>query len=307
MTLTTSEMLQQVSRSFARCIPLLSPEKANAVENTYLLARILDTIEDSAHPAWEKDILFASFFDVLDDGKPDSFIRSLETGVIDQHDRILCDASNFKEILSQYHSLPYSHKQASASTLREMAKGMSLFLTKEIQSFEDLDAYCYYVAGTVGKYLNQLVTICDKVILSEEKAIAFGKFLQYVNIIKDFAKDVVEGRHFWPLDLTGGNATGYVSGEMEQQGLEALDTMVTHALEFQAPTFAYIKEIPDTVIDYRMCCLLPSLMALRNLQAMAHNPQLLTDPNAIRISATSVLLDAEKACNVEHYLDSLLC
>ena len=36
-----------------------------------------------------------------------------------------------------------------------MAEGMCTFLKKSINTHNDLNEYCYYVAGTVGLYLTQ--------------------------------------------------------------------------------------------------------------------------------------------------------
>ena len=45
---TSGQLLNMVSRSFALVIPMLEQNKVKEVENCYLLARFIDTIEDSS-------------------------------------------------------------------------------------------------------------------------------------------------------------------------------------------------------------------------------------------------------------------
>jgi farnesyl-diphosphate farnesyltransferase len=37
-----------------------------------------------------------------------------------------------------------------------MNKGMQKYLDKKVETFAELDEYCYYVAGTVGGFLTDL-------------------------------------------------------------------------------------------------------------------------------------------------------
>ena len=77
----------------------------------------------------------------------------------------------------------------------EMAEGMCDFLRRSIRTLKDLNDYCYYVAGTVGIYLTNLLrlkgnNITDKAFQRlEENAVSFGLFLQKLNIIRDFVED----------------------------------------------------------------------------------------------------------------------
>ena len=63
--INTKYLLDLVSRSFALTIPLLDKNKKNKVEIQYLLARIIDTIEDSTHSAEDKETLITGFINIL--------------------------------------------------------------------------------------------------------------------------------------------------------------------------------------------------------------------------------------------------
>ena len=75
-------------------------------------------------------------------------------------------------------------------------------------SVEELDRYCYYVAGTVGHLLTALFwqhhgkgTAARRARL-EALATSFGLGLQLTNIIKDIADDRQRGRSYVPRQLT---------------------------------------------------------------------------------------------------------
>ena len=64
-------ILGSVSRTFALTIPLLPPEMEKVVGNTYLLCRIVDTIEDAADLSPEtKQTLSKLFLDAVLDKLP---------------------------------------------------------------------------------------------------------------------------------------------------------------------------------------------------------------------------------------------
>ena len=83
--------------------------------------------------------------------------------------------------------------------------GMQKFLKQEVYSFEDLNEYCYYVAGTPSGFLTELIRTRSKDISDENSQILldnerdFGLFLQKVNIIRDFREDILDNEKiFWP-------------------------------------------------------------------------------------------------------------
>ncbi len=73
----------------------------------------------------------------------------------------------------------------------------------ELETLEDLRAYCHAVAGIVGEMLTELFLL-DREELApvaaslRRRANAFGEGLQLVNILKDAASDVAEGRSYLP-------------------------------------------------------------------------------------------------------------
>lgn len=84
--------------------------------------------------------------------------------------------------------------------LRQMeGQRLDLVLTK-YSSFEQLEHYCYLVAGTVGEMLLPVLhnSPTKKVV---EDGIALGKAMQIVNIVRDIGEDMRRDRRYIPLDL----------------------------------------------------------------------------------------------------------
>lgn len=66
--------------------------------------------------------------------------------------------------------------------------------------------YCHYVAGLVGIGLSRLFSASefeDPLVGEDtECANSMGLFLQKTNIIRDYLEDQLEGREFWPQEVT---------------------------------------------------------------------------------------------------------
>jgi farnesyl-diphosphate farnesyltransferase len=98
-----------------------------------------------------------------------------------------------------------------AHTLRTI-DGMGSFVKREhdgvlqLDSVQELQGYCYAVAGIVGEMLTELFLL-DRPVLQpvapilREDAPKFGEALQLVNILKDSAADSTEGRRYLPESL----------------------------------------------------------------------------------------------------------
>jgi farnesyl-diphosphate farnesyltransferase len=266
---TSTEILQKVSRSFALCIPLLEENKIREVENMYILSRVVDTIEDSSLDKDEKKELMELFFETLNGEGVDSFVHRLGRGIIDDHDIILTIKDNYEAVLDIFRSLDEPVRDISITLLREMSSGMVKYLYKPILNFNDLDEYCYYVAGTVGLYMNRMVELLDGVKLDEEKAVVLGRYLQKINIIKNFYKDALEGRKFWP--------------HIEGDKMEMLEKMIENAKSEADASFDYIASVPYELAGYRKFLILSTFMATENLKLMKDNPAVFSDPNGVKI------------------------
>lgn len=81
-----------------------------------------------------------------------------------------------------------------------MAKGMADWVEKKwvIKNESDLDQYTYYVAGLVGILLSDLWKWYDGTQTDQDQAVAFGRGLQAVNIIRNRQEDLERGVDYFP-------------------------------------------------------------------------------------------------------------
>ncbi len=197
--------LSNISKNFYMAIGVLRPPYRERVALSYLLLRILDTIEDSEWHQWaEQQQCFASYENFIlqlptEMGVQkwaESFPRSLNSA----ERELISDAFY---ILSQLHEL--SHKATRTAiqrTVLTMSKGMVMFLERNqpIATLTELNLYCFFVAGIVAELLVDLlaalgsnIEIYDDIIVGARH---FGISLQKINILNDADIDQSQGRCF---------------------------------------------------------------------------------------------------------------
>ncbi|KIL39844.1 phytoene synthase [Gordoniibacillus kamchatkensis] len=188
-------MLEQTSRTFYIPISRLVSGLKEAVTSAYLCMRAIDEIED--HP------------ELADEAKTELLQRLGEA--VRSSDTI----RQIREVLSPYETLlpPVTMRlhewvllcpESAAGTVRRyiamMAEQMAEWVGTgwSIRTEADLDRYTYSVAGMVGEMLSELWLWHDDTKSDMAKAVAFGRGLQAVNIIRNRAEDLERGVDFFP-------------------------------------------------------------------------------------------------------------
>jgi farnesyl-diphosphate farnesyltransferase len=179
----------------------------------YLLFRIADTFEDAAHWPPERRVEALREFQVLlSDFTPAESARLsgkwLAAGPSPNpgYSELIAEVPL---VLDAFFALdPAAAASVSAHVIRS-AQGMAGFVARSrggvlaLKDLDDLRAYCYAVAGIVGEMLTDLFLLGREPLAAiapylQERAATFGEALQLVNIVKDTATDVTEGRSFLP-------------------------------------------------------------------------------------------------------------
>jgi farnesyl-diphosphate farnesyltransferase len=295
--------LPSVSRSFALTIPMLDAELRDKITVGYVVARVLDTIEDSPIPLEMKKLMMDEWIDLIAKEPQDGV--SLRDVVYPKMRSMVAKSSEYvaqaaygelmKNVFKVYVAATSFDKRFIASQHRwygEMKDGMKKYLTKRISSFEELDEYTYYVAGTVGGFLTDLV--CEASDEHRKHVLKttykdFGLLLQKVNIIRDFREDVKEGRYFWPKELFGAHADEYLLEEENSAlALKILERMTEDAKSHMVKAKAYIDNIPDRFSGYRMFSLVNFYMAVRTLELMENNKEVFLSEKPVKMERREV-------------------
>ena len=192
------------SRSFSLPILNLDDRFRNPIMVEYNLNKTIDTIEDSTglEPD-EKIYLISTFCNYLErDGYSSAVLERMLEVTPEEESFVF---KNYEATISLYNTLSSEEKELARRWTGEMAAGMCTFLKKTINTHNDLNEYCYYVAGTVGLYLTNLLKLKGSNVSDEiferlsVNAVSFGLFQQKLNIIRDFVEDKVsKKRSFWP-------------------------------------------------------------------------------------------------------------
>ncbi len=278
------EALKKVSRSFAVVIQQLPKELQDPVCLFYLILRGLDTVEDDMNiPNDTKEALLLSFADRMNN---EEFVLENVGDTQDYQDLML----HFDIIIREYQKLDSAYKEVITEITKEMAIGMNKYAHKNVESYNDWDDYCYYVAGLVGIGLSKLF-LASKLetsskLESNDLSNEMGLFLQKTNITRDFAEDLEMGRIFWPEASWKNKATNLKELQSsEPKGLAALNEVVINALNHVPACLDYLHCLQNEKV-FRFCAI-PQLMAIATLQELYNNPKVLHENVKIRKGKTA--------------------
>lgn len=303
-------ILTKVSRTYALTIRALGEPFREPVLVAYLFCRIADTYEDSeVLSVGEKIDALNNFRELLaSDGNELQYlenIRKICGDKFDENDDEEFSALHPEPAFERYRTFPEGVKKIMTSTINEMIAGMQkTVLRQETQnqigtkSIEELEEYCYFVAGTVGNLLTDLFHyyspwINDKLYeqMSEHKT-AFGEALQLTNIIKDAMGDLKRGVSFIPRDLAAQNGVSldelYLP-ENREQARKVMNTLIVKAVKSLNRSLIYCILIPKQEPRMRMFCVMPVLFAIKTLAvAVENSEQLLSPEGKVKITRDDV-------------------
>ena len=279
--------LKEVSRTFYPSIKVLPEDLHFYVGHSYLICRLLDTLEDAY------DITVEVKRKALDEAvncikDPSAFPKEYnifaniaETSYIIPCEKVILEnAFNIFECIDTF---PENVRVHIRKWTVEMAEGMKKYSfgsdnsKVQLSTVKELEDYTYYVAGTVGELLSELFTLDHFKVPAEKKeimfanGIAFGKALQYVNIIKDSREDFTEGRCFIPADLLqkhGITLEEFFKSD-KAEGIKAVyGELINRAEEHLKASVKYIESLPVRLWRIRLFCIWPVALAYATLNGI---------------------------------------
>ncbi len=286
-------ILPEVSRSFALTIPFIESPYREEIMVGYLEARILDTFEDSPLPTKLKERAMELWIEALRSehlGPLGEMMGELVESIPHLSYRILVE--NAERVLFLHRMMSIFFKRASVRWFGEMKEGMIKFSRKPIITFQDLDEYCYYVAGVVGGFLTDVISSREPLRYGflDKDALDFGLFLQKVNITRDVRDDIKHGRFFWPQFLVRevGGYEALLDERNRDKALPLLNRMVESAWRHAGGAERYIQQIPDSVRGYKKFCIVNFEMAKKTLELLRDNPDVLYSDKPVKITRKEV-------------------
>lgn len=273
-------ILSSVSRTFALTIPLLPPAIEAVVGNTYLLCRIVDTIEDAAElTPTNKQNLSQLFLDAVLGSIPvSSFVEPCLDALraysnTDELDLI----AHTPTVLRIFHTFPTRDQTAIRRCVSIMSEGMSYFHHRQseagLKDLAEFEKYCYVVAGVVGELLTTIFSnyssqFTHQIYGHEKLAINFGQALQMTNILKDSPKDRARGVSWKPANISE-------------------EDLLRIAYEKLQDSLTYTLLIPKVDDGMRRFCFLAFGLAVMTLEKIATRQEL-NNKTEIKLSRKSV-------------------
>ncbi|KAM3291790.1 squalene synthase [Capsicum chacoense] len=281
-------MLQKVSRSFALVIQQLPVELRDAVCIFYLVLRALDTVEDDTSIPTDVKV---------------PILISFHQHIYDREWHFSCGTKEYKVLMDQFHhvstaflELGKNYQQAIEDITMRMGAGMAKFICKEVETTDDYDEYCHYVAGLVGLGLSKLFHASGKEDLaSDSLSNSMGLFLQKTNIIRDYLEDINEVpkcRMFWPREIWSKYVNKLEELKYEENSVKAvqcLNDMVTNALSHVEDCLIYMSNLRDPAI-FRFCAI-PQVMAIGTLAMCYDNIEVFRGVVKMRRGLTAKVID----------------
>ncbi len=275
-------LLPGVSRTFALLIPELPSPLRDEVGCAYLLCRIADTVEDVEHVPLEQRLnAFDNLAGAFGTGPRDSllpgFVGLTAGWPLDANHRQLMDET--ATVFAAYDSFPEADRRIIADCVLEMVRGMRDAVTTadrtagplSLGGVDDLERYCYYVAGVVGRMLTRLYwrhVHGDETLPPEtlvKQGIEFGLGLQLTNVLKDHRADAGRGVSYMPNALASAlcvEADAMLDGTLPAPMRRWL---VGYAVKWLDTAFAYTLAWPPEARGIRTFCLGALFMAVRTL------------------------------------------
>ncbi len=297
-------MLPRVSRTFALSIRFLPKRLRYTVSVSYLLCRIADTIEDASSEVIESDRK-VRFLELFSDNLGRMDVGTLAEvqgafGNADVHEPELVRRSDV--VLHEFFALSEAERNCIRPWVQRMCEGMDEYLRGgmgqdtddgPVKTIDDLERYCYFVAGTVGNLLTELFYLGRGEEASESNRLAyrFGLGLQLTNVIKDLYLDAERGRYFVPVEACathGITQREMLRAEHADTSLAIMRDLIARAKEHLSSALEYACLIPRSEYGIRMFCLVSLFLALKTLGYVASHEQPVGRARTLKIGRSDV-------------------
>jgi farnesyl-diphosphate farnesyltransferase len=305
------EAVQGVSRTFALTIDVLDEPMSSYICVGYLLCRVADTVEDANHiPPAEQAAVLRTYDALLDPEDPTDVERFMERvgpwipgSGPEERSADWNVVAETPRVLRTFERQPPAVEEAIRPPVRELVSGMAEFVERyaeegglRIQTREELEEYCYYAAGTVGKLITNLVCRGDVEERTERRLYAraesFGLLLQLVNIAKDVHDDIREENNVYLpadwLEREGVAQEAVCAEENVDRSATVVRRTANHARTFLDDAQRYLQTVPEDDGNRLAAWAIPYLLAVGTLRELSDRPEDALSETGVKVSRQEV-------------------
>lgn len=297
-----NSLLRDTSRSFYLTLRVLPATVRPQIGLAYLLARATDTIADTELVSVQgrlnaldslRNRILGKTSQPLDFGE-------LKKGCALPAEKVLLQ--RVEEALRILDQTPSADQQLIREVLRIITSGQEMDLHRfgerkpgpipALETEEELDDYTYRVAGCVGEFWTRL---CRARVFAKagvdmdfllRAGVRFGKGLQLVNVLRDVARDLRNGRCYLPRQTLASVALtpdDLLSPANMARLRPVYFKWLTAAQEHLAAGWEYTNALPPGQLRLRLACAWPILIGARTLQKL-RNENVLEAERRIKVS-----------------------
>jgi farnesyl-diphosphate farnesyltransferase len=301
------ETVRDVSRTFALTIDVLDEPMSTQICVGYLMCRIADTIEDTrVIPASEKTFLLDRYDEVLDSDHSftaKEFEDAIDPFLPEERTDEWTVVANTSRVIRTVDRLPDDVRAALVLPTRELVEGMAMFVDRHadrggirIQNPAELEEYCYYVAGTVGHLITNLIVrdVEDEDIDESLRGTAeeFGLLLQLVNVAKDVHADYTqENNVYLPRNWfhqADASQEDPLASETTQDVASIVERTADRAQSYLDDAHSYLDTLGQVDRNMFVAWAIPFLLAVGTLRELAARPEDALSQGGVKISRDEV-------------------
>lgn len=296
--------LNKVSRTFALSLSFLPDSHEQQMTIAYLLCRVPDTIEDSTQlQPTEKTDLLNQYTTVLSGtNSPTDFVTNVQSYDVEFNSPDWKLVSETDKLIAIYNDFPALEQQKIADRVTELTNGMAKFVSKNptqtgvrIESIDQLDEYCYFVAGVVGHLIVDLLSIQYNLDSSTEQYLRshgeqYGLLLQYINILKDVYDDYKQESNIYiPQSITsehGVTQEEFVTTNAKTSPI--IKELISYAESYFESSTKFVQLLQEEYPEVYLGWSIPHYLAVATMRELKSNTELATRPEEVKISRTEV-------------------
>ncbi|KAL7949714.1 farnesyl-diphosphate farnesyltransferase [Trichoderma barbatum] len=270
--------LNMTSRSFSAVIQELNHELLVPVTLFYLVLRGLDTIEDDMTIPLDVKVPMLRQFHVTmeQDGWQYHDSKEKDRELLEKFDNVIVE---LKKIKKPYYDIIKDMTIKMGNGMADYAQNADM-IENGVQTIEEYELYCHYVAGLVGEGLTRLFVASNlanpKLAERPELTESMGQFLQKTNIIRDLHEDWEDRRRWYPKEIWSKHVERWedlFDPKHRTQAVECISAMVLDALKHVEECLFYMAGMRDQSAFNFVA--IPQGMAIATLELCFRNPAVL--------------------------------